>query len=203
MNNINEIEDLIKLISKLPGLGPKSAKRIVLKLINNRDEIVKPLANVLAKVYKNVTRCHSCGSLRSSSNGCINCENTKEKFDKICVVEDIADQWSIENSNIFKGYFHILGGTISSLSQRKEDLLVNSLVERVRKEKIEEVILATSATVEGQTTAYYIQDSLKNCKVKITKLAQGLPVGGEIENLDDGTLFSAFKNRSKLNSNSD
>ena len=203
MNNINEIEDLIKLISKLPGLGPKSAKRIVLKLINNRDEIVKPLANVLAKVYKNVTRCHSCGSLRSSSNGCINCENTKEKFDKICVVEDIADQWSIENSNIFKGYFHILGGTISSLSQRKEDLLVNSLVERVRKEKIEEVILATSATVEGQTTAYYIQDSLKNCKVKITKLAQGLPVGGEIESLDDGTLFSAFKNRSKLNSNSD
>ena len=203
MNNINEIEDLIKLISKLPGLGPKSAKRIVLKLINNRDEIVKPLANVLAKVYKNVTRCHSCGSLRSSSNGCINCENTKEKFDKICVVEDIADQWSIENSNIFKGYFHILGGTISSLSQRKEDLLINSLVERVRKEKIEEVILATSATVEGQTTAYYIQDSLKNCKVKITKLAQGLPVGGEIESLDDGTLFSAFKNRSKLNSNSD
>ena len=203
MNNINEIEDLIKLISKLPGLGPKSAKRIVLKLINNRDEIVKPLANVLAKVYKNVTRCHSCGSLRSSSNGCINCENTKEKFDKICVVEDIADQWSIENSNIFKGYFHILGGTISSLSQRKEDLLINSLVERVRNEKIEEVILATSATVEGQTTAFYIQDSLKNCKVKITKLAQGLPVGGEIENLDDGTLFSAFKNRSKLNPNSD
>ena len=203
MNNINEIEDLIKLISKLPGLGPKSAKRIVLKLINNRDEIVKPLANVLAKVYKNVTRCHSCGSLRSSSNGCINCENTKEKFDKICVVEDIADQWSIENSNIFKGYFHILGGTISSLSQRKEDLLVNSLVERVRKEKIEEVILATSATVEGQTTAYYIQDSLKNSNVKVTKLAQGLPIGGEIESLDDGTLFSAFKNRSNLKSNSD
>ena len=203
MNNINEIDDLIKLISKLPGLGPKSAKRIVLKLINNRDEIVKPMANVLAKVYKNVTRCNSCGSLRSNSNGCINCENIKEKFDKICVVEDIADQWSIENSNIFKGYFHILGGTISSLSQRKEDLLINSLVERVRNEKIEEVILATSATVEGQTTAYYIKDSLKNFDVKVTKLAQGLPVGGEIESLDDGTLFSAFKNRSKLNSNSD
>jgi len=203
MQNINEIEDLIKLISKLPGLGPKSAKRIVLKLINSKDELVKPLANNLAQVYKNVTRCNSCGSLKSNLNGCNNCENIKEKFDKICVVEDIADQWSIENSNIFKGYFHILGGTISSLSQRKEDLLVNSLVERVRKEKIEEVILATSATVEGQTTAYYIQDSLKNCKVKITKLAQGLPVGGEIENLDDGTLFSAFKNRSKLNSNSD
>ena len=200
MQNINEIEDLIKLISKFPGLGPKSAKRIVLKLINNKDELVKPLANSLAQVYKYIVRCNSCGSLKSNSDGCLNCENTKEKFTKICVVEDIADQWSIENSNIFKGYFHILGGTISSVGQRKEDLLISSLVERVTKEKIDEVILATSATVEGQTTAYYIQDSLKKCRVKVTKLAQGLPVGGEIESLDDGTLFSAFKNRSKLNS---
>ena len=203
MQNINEIEELIKLISKLPGLGPKSAKRIVLKLINNRDELVKPMANTLAQVYKNVIRCQSCGTLKSNSLGCNNCENAKEKYNKICVVEDIADQWSIENSNIFQGYFHILGGTISSVGQRKEDLLINSLVERVNRENIEEVILATSATVEGQTTAYYIQDSLKNSKVKITKLAQGLPVGGEIESLDDGTLFSAFKNRANLNSNSD
>ena len=203
MQNINEIEDLIKLISKLPGLGPKSAKRIVLKLINNKNELVKPMATTLAQVYKNVMRCNFCGALKSNSDGCNNCENTNEKLKKICVVEDIADQWSIQSSNIFKGYFHILGGTISSVGQRKEDLLINSLVERVNRDKIEEVILATSATVEGQTTAYYIQDSLKNSKVKITKLAQGLPVGGEIENLDDGTLFSAFKNRSKLNSNSD
>ena len=195
MQKINEIEDLIKLISKLPGLGPKSAKRIVLKLINNRDELVKPMANTLAQVYKNVSRCNSCGSLKSNSEGCKNCENTKEKYNKICVVEDIADQWSIENSSIFKGYFHILGGTISSMGQRKEDLLINSLVARVKRDQIEEVILATSATVEGQTTAYYIQDSLKNLKVNVTKLAQGLPIGGEIENLDDGTLFSAFKNR--------
>tara|TARA_B100001564_G_C20650571_1_gene676602 strand:+ start:692 stop:1288 length:597 start_codon:yes stop_codon:yes gene_type:complete len=198
MQNISEIEELIKLISKLPGLGPKSAKRIVLKLINNRDELVKPLANTLAKVYKNVTRCQSCGSLKSNLTGCMNCENLVEKFNKICVVEDLADKWSIENSNIYKGYYHILGGTITSVGQRKEDLLINSLVERVNKEKIEEVILATSATVEGQTTAYYIQDSLKNTNTKITKLAQGLPVGGEIESLDDGTLFSAFKNRSNI-----
>ena len=203
MQNINEIEELIKLISKLPGLGPKSAKRIVLKLINNRDELVKPMANTLAQVYKNVIRCQSCGTLKSNSDGCNNCENTKEKYNKICVVEDIADQWSIENSNIFKGYFHILGGTISSAGQRKEDLLINSLVERVIRENIEEVILATSATVEGQTTAYYIQDSLKQTKTKITKLAQGLPVGGEIESLDDGTLYSAFKNRSGIKTNSD
>jgi recombination protein RecR len=200
MENINEIDELIKLISKLPGLGPKSAKRIVLKLINNKDELIKPMANILAQVYKNVTRCNSCGSLKSNLNNCINCENTKGKFNKICVVEDIADQWSIENSNIFQGYFHILGGTISSVGQRKEDLLINSLVERVGRDNIEEVILACSNTVEGQTTAYYIQDSLKNTKAKVTKLAQGLPVGGEIESLDDGTLFSAFKNRSKLNS---
>ena len=202
MQNISEIEELIKLISKLPGLGPKSAKRIVLKLVNNRNELVKPLANTLAEVYKNVVRCNLCGTLKSNLAGCSNCENTKNKFTKICVVEDIADQWSIENSNIFQGYFHILGGTISSAGNKKEDLLINSLIERVKREKIDEVILATSATVEGQTTAFYIQDSLKDTNAKITKLAQGLPVGGEIESLDDGTLLSAFKNRSKLNSNS-
>ena len=203
MQNIDEIEDLIKLIAKLPGLGPKSAKRIVLKLINNKNELVKPMANTLAQVYKNVVRCQSCGTLKSNSSGCNNCENVNYKYNKICVVEDLADQWSIENSNIFKGYFHILGGTISSPGQRKEDLLINSLVERVVKDKIEEVIIATSATVEGQTTAYYIQDSLKKTKAKITKLAQGLPVGGEIESLDDGTLYSAFKNRTGIKSSSD
>ena len=202
MQNISEIEELIKLISKLPGLGPKSAKRIVLKLVNNRNELVKPLANTLAQVYKNVVRCNLCGTLKSNSSGCLNCENTKNKFTKICVVEDIADQWSIENSNIFQGYFHILGGTISSVGNKKEDLLINSLIERIKKDKIDEIILATSATVEGQTTAFYIQDSLKDIDVKITKLAQGLPVGGEIESLDDGTLLSAFKNRTKINSNS-
>ncbi len=196
MQNINEIDELIKLISKLPGLGPKSAKRIVLKLINNREELIKPMAKTLAEVYKNIFRCKICGSLKSNSNGCNNCENKIQKLNKICVVENIADQWSIETSNVYQGYFHILGGTISSSNnEKKEDLLIDSLVERIKKEKIEEVILATSATVEGQTTAFYIQDSLKNINVKISKLAQGLPVGGEIENLDDGTLISAFKNR--------
>ena len=203
MQNTNEIDELIKLISKLPGLGPKSAKRIVLKLINNRDELVRPLAKTLVDVYKNISRCTICGTLKSNSIECDynNCQIVEKKYEKICVVENISDQWSIENSNIYKGYFHILGGTISSAGQKKEDLLINSLVERVKKDNIDEVILATSATVEGQTTAYYIQDSLKNTKVKITKLAQGLPVGGEIESLDDGTLFSAFKNRTDLKNN--
>ena len=200
MNNLNEIEELIKIISKLPGLGPKSAKRIVLKLINNREELIKPMAKTLADVYKNVSRCKICGTLKSNSIECnySDCNFIDNKFDKICVVENISDQWSIESSNIYKGYFHILGGTISSAGQNKEDLLVSSLVERVKKDEIKEVILATSATVEGQTTAYYIQDSLKNLNIKITKLAQGLPVGGEIESLDDGTLHSAFKNRTTI-----
>ncbi|MDA7552219.1 recombination mediator RecR [Candidatus Pelagibacter sp.] len=206
MQNINEIDELIRLISKLPGLGPKSAKRIVLKLINNRDELMKPMASSLAQVYKNVSRCKICGTLKSNSIECSfnNCKVVEKKYDKICVVENIADQWSIENSSIYQGYFHILGGTLSSSNnQRKEDLLISSLVDRVKKDSIEEVIIATSATVEGQTTAYYIQDSLKNTNVKISKLAQGLPVGGEIESLDDGTLFSAFKNRTGIENSSD
>ena len=196
MYSISEIDNLIKLISKLPGLGPKSAKRIILKMVNNRGELMKPLAETLNEVYKNIIRCKNCGTLKSNSSLCNNCENDSKKYNKICVVENIADQWAIESSSIFQGYFHILGGTLSNRNgERKEDLLIDSLIERVKKDKIEEVILATSATVEGQTTAFYIKDSLKSINIKVSKLAQGLPVGGEIENLDDGTLISAFKNR--------
>ena len=206
MQIIDEIDELINLISKLPGLGPKSAKRIVLKLINTRDELLKPMASSLISVYKNVSRCKICGTLKPTSIQCNydSCKIIEKKYDKICVVENISDQWSIENSEIYKGYFHILGGTVSSTQEnRKEDLLIDSLVERVKKNKIQEVIIATSATVEGQTTAYYIEDSLKKTNVKVSRLAQGLPVGGEIENLDDGTLFSAFKNRSGMGNSSD
>ena len=205
MQNIAEIDELIKIISKLPGLGPKSAKRIVLKLISNKDELVKPMVKALADVYKNISRCKICGIFKPTLTECSfdDCRIVKKKYDKICVVENISDQWSIESSSIFEGYFHILGGTISSAGAKKDDLLINSLVERIKKDKIQEVILATSATVEGQTTAYYIQDSLKDSKIKITKLAQGLPVGGEIESLDDGTLYSAFKFRSALKTSSE
>ena len=200
MQNLPEIEDLIKLISKLPGLGPKSAKRIILKMINNRQEILKPLANNLSDVFKNIERCKICGTLKSSNNLCNNCEDKYKKYSKICVVENISDQWAIESSSIFQGYYHILGGTISDSAngRNRENLLINSLIERIKNDNIDEVILATSATVEGQTTAFYIQDSLKSTNVKISKLAQGLPVGGEIETLDDGTLISAFKNRRDL-----
>jgi len=192
-NNIKEIEDLIKIISKFPGLGPKSAKRIVLKLINNREELIKPLANTLAKIYKNVIKCKICGNLKLTES---DCECSKNNYDQICVVENIADMWVIQNTGIYKGNYHILGGTLPSLESQKNDgVLISTLIDRVKKNKVKEVILATSATIEGQTTAHYIQDSLKNTQVKLSKLAQGLPVGGEIEYLDDGTLFSAFKNR--------
>ena len=193
-NNIQEIEELIKQFAKLPGLGPKSAKRIILKLINNKESMVKPLAQSLARVYKNITRCKDCGNLKMITQKCV-CEE-KNKFDKICVVENLADMWVIESANIYKGYFHILGGTLSSgENYEQKNLLIDSLVERIKKNDLREVIIATSATIEGQTTAHYIEDSIKNDKITITKLAQGLPVGGEIEQLDDGTLFSAFKNR--------
>ena len=192
-NNVKEIDDLIKIISKLPGLGPKSSKRIVLKLINNRDELIKPLVKTLAQIYKNVVRCKNCGNLKGLDSNCL-CSN--KKYDKICVVENIADMWVIESTGIYKGHYHILGGTLPSLESKKDDgLLISSLINRVKNNSVKEIILATSATIEGQQTAHYIQDRLKGTKIKITKLAQGLPVGGEIEFLDDGTLFSAFKNR--------
>ena len=199
-NNIPEIEDLIKKFSKLPGLGPKSAKRIILKLINNKENMIKPLAKVLAAVYKNVSRCIDCGNLKVVNQKCI-CETDNNSYDKICVVENLSDMWVIESANIYKGYFHILGGTLNSDEKyEKKNLLIDSLVKRVKKNNLKEVIIATSATVEGQTTAHYIEDVIKNNKIKVSKLGQGLPVGGEIEQLDDGTLVAAFKNRVPVSS---
>ncbi len=199
-NNIPEIEDLIKKFSKLTGLGPKSAKRIILKLINNKENMIKPLAKVLAAVYKNVSRCIDCGNLKVVNQKCI-CETDNNSYDKICVVENLSDMWVIESANIYKGYFHILGGTLNSDEKyEKKNLLIDSLVKRVKKNNLKEVIIATSATVEGQTTAHYIEDVIKNNKIKVSKLGQGLPVGGEIEQLDDGTLVSAFKNRVPVSS---
>ena len=199
-NNIPEIEDLIKKFSKLPGLGPKSAKRIILKLINNKENMIKPLAKVLAEVYKNVSRCTECGNLKIVNQKCI-CETENSSYDKICVVENLSDMWVIESANIYKGYFHILGGTLNSDEKyEKKNLLIESLVKRVKRNNLKEVIIATSATVEGQTTAHYIEDVIKSNKIKVSKLGQGLPVGGEIEQLDDGTLVSAFKNRVPVSS---
>ena len=196
-SKVKEIEDLIKIVSKLPGLGPKSAQRIVLKLINNREDLIKPLTNTLAQVYKNVVRCNICGNLKSLNSNCI-CSN--KKYDQICVVENLADMFAVQSTGIFKGSYHILGGTLPSFESQRtgNGLLVESLINRIKKNSVREVILATSASIEGETTAHYISDSLKDTKVKITRLAKGVPVGGEIEFLDDGTLHSAFKNRTPV-----
>ena len=195
--SVNEIDRLIQVLSKLPGLGPRSSKRIVLKLINNREELIKPLTNALAQVYKNVVRCTNCGNLKSIN---IDCICLTKNYDQICVVENIADMWVIESAGIYKGHYHILGGTLPTFEGKnnKKGLLIDSLVNRVKKNSVKEVILATSATVLGQTTAHYIQDCLKDYKVKITKLAQGISVGMEIEFADDGSLLSAFKNRAPI-----
>ena len=191
-NKVKEIEDLIKIISKLPSLGRKSASRIVLKLINNREELMKNLTNALALAYKNVVRCKICGNLKSTN---LNCICSSKKYESICVVENLADMFTIQSAGIYTGSYHILGGTLPTFEGKNigNGLLIESLINRVKKNSIKEVILATSASIEGETTAHYISDSLKGTKAKITRLAKGVPVGGEIEFLDDGTLFSAFK----------
>ncbi len=192
-----DLDELIALVSKLPGLGPKSSRRIALYLLKNRENVMKPLSKSLEKVHAKITRCNLCGNIKSKDNECI-CLLNKD-FEQICVVENIADMWAMQSTSVYKGHYHILGGTLSALGNSSpEDLLINSLISRIKKNPIKEVILATSATIEGQTTAHYINDSIKDLAVKVTKLAHGLPVGGEIEYLDDGTLFSAFKFRSSL-----
>ena len=192
-----ELDNLIQLLSRLPSLGPKSAKRIALYLLKNKSNLMKPLSEAISHVHTNIIKCNVCGNLTSKESKCT-CLDMKT--DQICVVENIADMWALESTSVFKGQYHILGGTLSAINgSNPEDLLINSLVNRIKKCNIKEVILAISATIEGQTTAHYINDSLKNLNVKITKLAHGLPVGSEIEYLDDGTLFSAFKYRNSFN----
>jgi recombination protein RecR len=200
-NSHPDLENLMYLIAKLPGLGPKSARRIALYLLKNRDNIMKPLSESLDKVHQNVARCNICGNFKTNK---IDCEcSIKNNYDQICVVENVADMWALESTNVYSGQYHILGGTLSAFNGvNPEDLLISSLVNRIKKNSVKEVILATSATIEGQTTAHYIKDSIKNLNIKVTKLAHGLPVGGEIEYLDDGTLFSAFKYRSSIGSDS-
>jgi recombination protein RecR len=195
------LDNLISLISRLPGLGPKSARRIVLHLFKNKENLMKPLADTLGIAHEKILRCKICGAIKSVDANCTisKCEYIDNSYDQLCIVENIADMWAMEATNIYKGHYHILGGTLSALNgSDPESLLIGSLIDRVKKNNVKEVIIATSATIEGQTTAHYINDSLKNLNIKITKLAHGLPVGSEIEYLDDGTLFSAFKYRNSI-----
>jgi len=190
-----DIERLIGLLAKLPGLGPRSARRAVLHLIKRRESLAQPLAKAMAETLDNVKTCSRCGNL-DSQDPCALCRNPKRDGSVICVVEDVADLWALERSAAFRGHYHVLGGTLSALDGiGPEDLNIPGLLARVNEDGVKEVILATSATVDGQTTAHFLADKLAGTKAEVTELAHGVPVGGELDYLDDGTLSAALRDR--------
>ncbi len=190
-----EIERLIRLLARLPGLGPRSARRAALTLLERREQLLEPLAAALAETAEKVTVCARCGNL-DSSDPCGVCLDPKRDASLICVVEEVADLWALERSGAFSGRYHVLGGTLSALDGRgPEQLRIATLVERAGDPAVKEVILALGATVEGQTTAHYIAERLQGTEVSVTYLAHGVPVGGELDYLDDGTLSTALKAR--------
>lgn len=187
------IEELTRLFAKLPSAGRRSARRFVLHLLQNKDDLMIPLAEKLLETAKNIQTCPICGNF-DTVNPCEICANSKRNKSIICVVENIGDLWAIERSSVYKGVYHVLGGNLSVLEGKTpEDIKIPQLIERAR--DAEEVILATNATVEGQTTAHYITEQLADCDVKITRLAQGIPIGAELDYIDDGTLGTAFTTR--------
>ena len=195
-----EIKNLIKLISKIPGLGPRSARRGVLSLIKNPEKLMLPLANALIEVSSNIKLCSICGNIDSDIM-CGICKDEKRDKATICVVEDIADLWALERSSNFKGRYHILGGVLSAIDGiNPEDLRIRELLENISANNVTEVILATSATIAGQTTGFYITDLLESKDVIVSKLAQGIPMGGELDYLDDGTIGAALDSRKILSS---
>ena len=190
-----EIEILITLLAKLPGLGPRSARRAVLHLIKRRESLSQPLTEAMGDVLENILTCSACGNL-DTQDPCQLCTDPKRDATLICVVEDVADLWALERAKVFQGHYHVLGGTLSALDGvGPEDLNIPGLIDRVGNGGIKEVILATSATVDGQTTAHYLCDRLAGTGVQVTELAHGVPVGGELDYLDDGTLGAALKAR--------
>ena len=191
----NDIDELIRLFSKLPGLGPRSARRVVLQLIRQKDNLMTPLAAALTRAMETVKTCTICGNL-DMHDPCGICSDVRRDTSVICVVEDLADLWAIERCHLYKGSYHILGGTLSAIDDRgPSQLNIESLITRAARENVKEIILATNATIEGQTTAHYITGRLADCNVSISRLAQGIPVGGELDYLDDGTLGAALKAR--------
>ena len=194
----NELDNLIRKLGRLPGLGPRSARRAVLYLLKNREKLMLPLAEDLHNIANQVRNCVTCGNL-DTGDICGICADDRRDNTRICVVEDVADLWAMERAAVFRGQYHVLGGTLSALDGRgPEDLLIDKLVQRTGNPEVEEVILALSATVDGQTTAHYIADRLGPLNREITRLAHGVPVGGELDYLDDGTLAQALKARAKL-----
>ena len=194
----SEIDHLVRLISKLPGLGLRSARRIVLHLLNNKEKEMLVLSDEIKDVAERVKFCVICGNMDTSEE-CYICKDEKRDVSTICVVENVGDLWAIERSGVFSGKYHVLGGVLSALDNiGPDDLKIGQLVQRAKSEKIKEVILANSATVDGQTTAHYIADQLSSTDIIISRLAQGLPMGGELDFLDDGTITQALRARSKL-----
>ena len=194
----SEIDYLVRLMSKLPGLGIRSARRIVLHLLNNKENEMLVLSNEIKQVAELVQFCSICGNMDTKET-CHICLDDKRDKSIICVVENVGDLWAIERSSIFGGQYHVLGGVLSALDNvGPKDLKIENLVERARNENTKEVILANSATVDGQTTAHYLADQLSECNVLISRLAQGLPIGGELDFLDDGTITQALKARSEV-----
>ena len=194
----SEIDHLVRLISKLPGLGLRSARRIVLHLLNNKEKEMLVLSDEIKDVAERVKFCIICGNMDTSEE-CYICTDEKRDVSTICVVENVGDLWAIERSGVFSGKYHVLGGVLSALDNiGPDDLKIGQLVQRAKSEKIKEVILANSATVDGQTTAHYIADQLSSSDIILSRLAQGLPMGGELDFLDDGTITQALRARSKL-----
>ncbi|MGP9805662.1 recombination mediator RecR [Paracoccus sp. NSM] len=194
----DDIQALIALMGRLPGLGPRSARRIVLQLIRRRGDQMAQLATLMEKVAQNSRECLSCGNI-TDRDLCAICSDPARATGEICVVQDVADLWALERGRAFRGRYHVLGGTLSALDEiGPEDLGIPQLLDRIAAESVSEVILALNATVDGQTTAHYIADALEGQAVTVTGLAQGVPIGGELDYLDDGTISAALRARRRL-----
>ena len=190
-----DIERLITLLAKLPGLGPRSARRGALELLKRREALLMPLAKAMDDAAQSVKTCEQCGNL-DIQDPCNICADPKRDISMICVIEDVSDLWAMERTHSFKGRYHVLGGVLSALDGvSPDDLSIAELVAKASGDEIREIILATSATVDGQTTAHYISERLSDCNVEVTGLAHGVPVGGELDYLDDGTITAALKAR--------
>jgi recombination protein RecR len=190
-----EIETLAQALSKLPGLGPRSARRAVLYLLKKRETALTPLLRALEQVNERLATCDTCGNV-DTVNPCAICADPRRDSRMLCIVEDVADLWALERSRLFPGKFHVLGGRLSALSGvRPEDLTIDALVSRIAAGGIDEVVLAMNATLDGQTTAHYIAERIETFPIRLTQLAHGLPVGGELDYMDDGTLAQALRAR--------
>lgn len=191
----NPIEHLSQTISRLPGFGPRSARRMVLKLLREREKLLRPLIESLTYADQNIVSCTQCGNL-DGTDPCSICNDPRRDASQICVVEDLADLWAMERSSSFRGSYHVLGGVLSAIDGIGPDKLrVHTLCERAAQDIVNEVIIATNQTVDGQATAHYLTDALQESNVHVSQLAQGVPLGGELDYLDDGTLGAAFRER--------